>query len=256
MDSGAAVAKLAESNQRTKCEDCPLRPMAQFRDFSSQELDFVSHFKTGELNTEKGSTMLVEGSHSAHLFTVLSGWAFRYKTLEDGRRQILNFVLPGDLIGLQGSVTGEMEHSVEALTDVTLCVFERDRIMKLFSTHPDLGYDLTWIAAREERILDEHLLSVGRRSALERAAYLLCFLFYKVSALSQKDDTKITIPITQQHVADTLGLSIVHTNKTLKKLASRGLIQWLERGCVVKNAEGLSSISGWEPEKEKLRPFI
>lgn len=256
MDSGAAVAKLAESNKRTKCENCPLRPMSQFRDFNSKELEFVSNFKTGELNTEKGSTILVEGSHSAHLFTVLSGWAFRYKTLEDGRRQILNFVLPGDLIGLQGSVTGEMEHSVEALTDVTLCVFERDRIMSLFSTHPDLGYDLTWIAAREERILDEHLLSVGRRSALERAAYLLCFLFYKVSALSSKEDTKITIPITQQHVADTLGLSIVHTNKTLKKLTSRGLIEWLDRGCVVKKAEGLSTIAGWEPEKEKLRPFI
>ena len=100
MDSGEKVAELAESQKRTKCENCPLRSMSLFRDFSSQELQFVTHFKTGELNTEKGSTILVEGSHSAHLFTVLSGWAFRYKTLEDGRRQILNFVLPGDLVGL------------------------------------------------------------------------------------------------------------------------------------------------------------
>lgn len=256
MDSGELVAELAESNKRTKCDTCPLRPMSQFRDFSTEELDFVSNFKTGELNTEKGSTILVEASHSAHLFTVLSGWAFRYKTLEDGRRQILNFVLPGDLIGLQGSVTGEMEHSVEALTDVTLCVFERDRIMELFRRHPDLGYDLTWIAAREERILDEHLLSIGRRSALERAAYLLSFLFYKVSALSPKNDIEITIPITQQHVADTLGLSIVHTNKTLKKLSARGAIKWLDRGCVVKKAESLTTIANWEPETEKRRPFI
>jgi len=255
-DGGKLIASLAESNKRTNCDDCPLREMKNFRDFNSGELEFVKDFKTGELNTERSSTILVEGSNSAHLFTLLSGWAFRYKTLEDGRRQILNFVLPGDLVGLQGSVSGEMDHSVEALTDVTLCVFERDRIMQLFSKHPELGYDLTWIAAREERILDEHLLSVGRRTALERAAYLLSFLFYKVSALTPNKEEKVTIPITQQHVADTLGLSIVHTNKTLKKLASRSLVDWLDRGCVVKNAEGLAHIAGWEPEAEKLRPFI
>jgi len=74
-----------------------------FRPFTAEELAFISRFKKGELTVERGATVLVEGSHSAHLYTVLSGWAFRYKLLSDGRRQILNYTMPGDLIGLQGA---------------------------------------------------------------------------------------------------------------------------------------------------------
>ena len=110
------------------CEECPLRPLDTFREFNDKELAFMREFKTGELRVDGGATILVEGAHSAHLYTVLSGWGFRYKTLEDGRRQILNYVLPGDLIGLQGPVLGEMQHSVEALQPVVLCVFERERL--------------------------------------------------------------------------------------------------------------------------------
>lgn len=83
------------SARRIPCRDCPLRPLPMFRDFEPQELEFISHFKRGELGVERGSTIVVEGSHSAHLYTVLSGWGFRYKLLSDGRRQILNYLLPG-----------------------------------------------------------------------------------------------------------------------------------------------------------------
>ncbi len=256
MAGKIVLSKLAENNKRTKCEDCPLRTLKHYRAFTPSELDYISAFKTGELAVDKGSTLLVEGSNSAHLFTVLSGWGFRYKLLEDGRRQILNYCLPGDLVGLQGTIMGEMEHSVEALTDVLLCVFEREKIMDLFKSYPELGFDLTWIASREESILDEHLLSVGRRTAFERAAYLLCFLEYKTKVLTHKSQSQTILPITQQHVADTLGLSIVHTNKTLKKLGKRGLIKWQDRGCLVNDADGLSQIAGWQPMGEKPRPFL
>ncbi len=241
---------------RTRCEQCPLRDFKPFREFSSDELSFVSNFKTGELTTDSGSTVLVEGAHSAHLYTILDGWAFRYKILEDGRRQILNYGMPGDLLGLQGSLMGEMQHSVEALTPLTLCVFERDRITELFENQPTLAYDVTWIASREEAILDEHLLSVGRRSALERAAYLLAFLQKKALSVNLVGENSGTLPITQQHVADTLGLSIVHTNKTLRKLANRDLIHWLDRGCEVIDADGLAEIADWEFEVSTNRPFI
>jgi CRP-like cAMP-binding protein len=239
----------------TPCEKCPLRELPHFRDFSNSELGFVSKFKTGELAVEAGSVVLMEGSHSAHLYTVLEGWAFRYKTLEDGRRQILNYVMPGDLVGLQGTVMGEMQHSVEALSAVTLCVFERGRLNSLFTDHPSLAYDLTWIAASEERILDSHLLSIGRRTALERAAYLLAFLYRRAKSVKLiLSDTPM--PLTQQHVADTLGLSIVHTNKTLRKLADRGLIRWTDRGCLVLDDEELKSVASWDGEMQKKRPFI
>lgn len=253
MASGTAANQ--QSKWRTPCQQCPLRSLRSFRDFSTKELDFVSQFKSGELSIERGATILVEGMHSAHLFTVLSGWAFRYKLLPDGRRQIMNYVLPGDLIGLQGSLMGEMDHSVEALTPITLCVFERSKLERLFERHASLAYDLTWIAAHEERILDEHLLSVGRRTALERTAYLLSFIHQRAHAAGIYGGRRV-IPITQQHVADTLGLSLVHTNKTLRKLADRKLMRWQDRGCEILDAEGLQTLAGWEGLAREARPFI
>ncbi|KQY15216.1 Crp/Fnr family transcriptional regulator [Rhizobium sp. Root482] len=250
-----AALKVRNSKQ-TPCEQCPLRGLEHFREFTAEELNFVSNFKTGELAVDAGTTILLEGSHSPHLFTVLSGWGFRYKMLDDGRRQILNYVMPGDLIGLQGTLMGEMQHSVEALSPVTLCVFEREKLGTLYRNYPSLAYDLTWIAAQEERILDENLLSIGRRSALERAAYLLAFLYQRAKATNLFKGERVSIPITQQHVADTLGLSIVHTNKTLKKLSERRLIRWADRGCDILDDEGLMQMSGWEGYSEKTRPFI
>lgn len=230
--------------------------MPQFRPFTPDELRFVDNFKRGELVSEAGSLIMSEGAHSAQLYTLLSGWAFRYKTMADGRRQILNYVLPGDLIGLQGSIIGVMEHSVEALSPVVLCVFQRAGLPDLYRNHPGLGFDITWLAAREERMLDENLLSVGRRSAIERAAYLVAFIHHRAITAGHPEDKLLLIPITQQHVADTLGLSIVHTNKTLRKLAERKLIRWHDRACEVLDPAGLRDVARWERPHEEPRPLI
>ena len=247
---------LPVSTRRVPCEQCPLRAMTQFRAFAPEELKFVSSFKRGELVAEPGSAILSEGAHTAHLFTLLSGWAFRFKTLEDGRRQILNYCLPGDLIGLQGTIIGAMDHSVEALSPAVLCVFQRDRMSELFRSQPGLSFDVTWLASREERMLDENLLSLGRRTALERAAYLVAFLHQRATSVGLTENKSLLIPITQQHVADTLGLSIVHTNKTLKKLSERKLIRWHDRACEVLEVKGLMEIAGWEGLPERRRPLI
>lgn len=244
------------SGRRYPCESCPLRPLPAFREFDDRELAFVKRFKKGELAVDKGATVLLEGSHSAHLYTLLSGWGFRYKLLPDGRRQILNYVMPGDLIGLQGSVMGEMQHSVEALSPMLLCVFEREQLHELYRNHPGLAYDITWLAAREERMLDENLLSVGRRSAIERAAYLIAFIWSRARVVGLGGRRPVEIPITQQHVADTLGLSLVHTNKTIRKLTERGKIVWRDGGCEVVDLAGLKDLAGWEGLSEDRRPLI
>jgi CRP-like cAMP-binding protein len=233
-----------------------LRPLQAFRPFCEEELAFVKRFKKGELAIGKGTTVLVEVSHSAHLYTVLSGWGFRYKLLSDGRRQILNYVVPGDLIGLQGSLMGEMQHSLEALSPMLLCVFERDQLPELYRDHPGLAYDITWLASREERMLDENLLSVGRRTAIERCAYLIAFIGMRAKSVGLNGDKPVRIPITQQHVADTLGLSLVHTNKTIRKLADRSLIAWRDGGCEIIEMDGLCSIAGWEGLSEDTRPLV
>jgi CRP-like cAMP-binding protein len=242
---------------RITCHHCPLRQRPGFRDFNESELDFIASFKASDVLAEPGASIITEGERHAQLYTVLTGWGFRYKILEDGSRQILNYILPGDLIGLQGNIMLEMQHSVEALTRMTLCAFERDRLMTLYEQHPSLAYDITWLAAREETMLDEHLLSVGRRSAMERAAYLLSFLDWRAKSTgASSDDRPANIPVTQQHCADTLGLSLVHTNKTFRKLAADKLIRWLEKGCEVIDVDGLRKLAGWTPPVEPKRPFL
>jgi CRP/FNR family transcriptional regulator, anaerobic regulatory protein len=96
------------TNGYTPCEQCPLRPLPCLRKFTASELDFVKRFKIDELHIDAGVSFLRQDTRSEHLYTVLRGWAFRYKMLDDGRRQILNFALPSDMVGLQGTVMEEM----------------------------------------------------------------------------------------------------------------------------------------------------
>lgn len=244
------------TKQQTRCITCPLKKLDVFRVVSPQELEFIEEFKSGEFVTDVGATILAEGSSSPHLFTVLSGWAFRYKALSDGRRQILNFVLPGDFIGLQSSMLNEMQHSVESLTQMVLCVFPREKLWSLYSKHPSLAFDLTWLASRSERLLDENLLSVGRRSALERVAFVLFDLFQRSRHLNMTNGNKLTVPFSQQHLADALGLSLVHTNKTLKILFARKLIRWKGGVLEILDEARLMQTGRVEALLPPLRPLI
>ena len=245
------------SGRKVPCEKCPLRTKECLREFTAKELEFVSSFKSGELNVEAGTSILLQSTNSAHLYTVLSGWAFRYKSLPDGRRQILNYALPADLLGLQGSVNDEMQHSVEALTDLMLCVFPREKLWDLYSHYPALAFDITWLAAREEQMLDEGLLSVGRRTAMERLAYLLLEIFQRAEEVGLTKGNMIQFPFTQQHVADTLGMSLVHTNKTLQRLSATKTMRWKERRFEILDREALAKLANFEQSAPKARrPFI
>lgn len=246
----------SRSERKYPCHACPLAARKLFRNFTEDELRFVSTFKKGELTVDRGSTVLAEGTRNPHFYTVLLGWGFRYKLMPDGRRQIVNFTMPGDLIGLQGSLMEEMEHSVEALSPMTLCVFERHELMTLFHEHATLGYDVTWLAAREESMLDENLLSVGRRTAMERLAYLIAFIATRAGEVGLMNGNGSEIPVTQQHIADTLGLSLVHTNKTIRKLTQLNLLRWRDRGCEVLDLAGLSRMARWDGLTKQVRPFI
>jgi len=240
----------------TKCERCPLRRQQAFRGFSRDELDFVQDFKQGELEVAAGTTIYAEGSESAHLYTVLAGWAFRYKLLEDGRRQILNYALPGDLLGLQTAVLGSLEHSAEALSDLKLCVFERKRVFDLFAQFPSLAFDVTWLASREERLLDESLISIGRRTAVERIANLLLALIERGRMAGLENGNSLRVPLTQYHIADSLGLSLVHTNRTLRRLAKDGLVSWRPSEVDVLEPGELGRLAGRQTDSRMPRPFI
>jgi CRP/FNR family transcriptional regulator, anaerobic regulatory protein len=240
----------------TPCEQCPLRKRSCLREFSADELEFVKHFKIDELRVDAGASFLREGTRSEHLYTVLNGWAFRYKMLTDGRRQILNYALPADMVGLQGTLLREMEHSVEALTPLTLCVFPRSKLYDLYGRFPSLAFDITWLAAREEQLIDEHLVSLGRRTALERTAYLLLHLFVRAEQSGLLKNGAIHFPFTQQHLADTLGMSLVHTNKTLRRLYATKAVRWKGRVFEVLDRAALAGIACDDVPAREPRPFI
>ena len=208
------------------CVDCPLRKLPLFTPHSGEELALIESLKKEQILVAADATVIHEGQNDAPLYTLLSGWAFRFKTLSDGRRQILNFLLPGDFIGVQQKMGDVTAHGVQAITNVALCVFRRDALWALHRSAPSLGFSVTWLTAHEESIVDDNLLSVGRRSAEERIATLLILLFKRAAALLPEIDVAkhgVPFPLTQQHIADGLGLSLVHTNKTLRKLEARGL---------------------------------
>ena len=213
----------------TSCQRCPLRGLSIFNERSAAEIEFVQRFKSGERTAQAGERILEENQRETRLFTVLSGWVFRFRTLEGNRRQIINFGLPGDFLGLQATLDDTMSHGIETLTDVTLCEFERDRLWELYAEHSRLAFDLTWLAAREERSFEEQLLTLGQRTAFERIAYLLWHLFDRGRHVGLVRDNRLELPIRQQHIADTLGLSLVHTNKTLQKIREDGAIAIKER---------------------------
>jgi CRP/FNR family transcriptional regulator len=205
------------------CDDCALRQLEAFLPASAEELKIIQSFRVGSRCVPAGGAIIEEHRPSAQLFTLYAGWAFRYKTLRDGRRQILNFLLPGDFIGLQDEFADGQTHGVEAVTDTTLCAFSRDKLWELFHAQPKLGYAITWLAAREEKLVDDNLVTAGRRNASERVAMLLMHLYRRAQRVGMERDGWVEFPFNQQHLADALGLSLVHTNKTLRRLQHLGL---------------------------------
>jgi len=240
----------------TNCQNCPLRGRQLFVDLTSDELDFMKEFKIGELSVDAGTTVLLEGSSSPQLYTALYGMGLRYKMLDDGRRQVVNFVFPGDFIGLQAGVMGEMQHTVEATTNMTLCVFSRSEIWSLFKHQPERAYDLTWLAAQEEHFLGETLATVGQRNGAERIAWGLLKIYLKGEQLGLAKDGVMKLSYKQAEIADALGLSLVHTNRTLKSLREKQIAAWQNDILTIWDLEGLAKIAGTGLDRPKPRPLF
>lgn len=240
----------------TKCRYCPLQRKDLFVRMSKDDLEFMQKFKAGELTVEPGTPILMEGSNAPQLFTALSGMGIRDKMLKNGERQVLNFVFPGDFIGLQAGILGKMGHSVEARTHMRLCVFNRSEFWQFFKSNPARAFDITWLAAIEEHFLGETLASVGQRTAIQAIAWALVKIFQRGDALGMVTNNQMELPYTQRDMADALGLSLVHTNKTLGKLKDRQLASWSDRMLQINDVKSLADVAIMSLKKAPQRPFL
>ncbi|MDO8906788.1 Crp/Fnr family transcriptional regulator [Hydrogenophaga sp.] len=240
------------------CAQCDLRPLELFQALEPAELELVQSLKRRDMMLAAGKALIQEGQVDAPLYTLQRGWAFRFKTLSDGRRQILNFLLAGDFIGVQQKMGDAAPHGVETLTDSVFCVFQRDSLWEIHRRSPSMGFNVTWLTAHEESLVDDTLLSVGRRSAEERIATLLILLYKRAAALQQDAATKgVPFPLTQQHVADALGLSLVHTNKTLRKLEKRGLHHLEDGRLFMRDVKALARLADlYGDGRPPIRPLV
>ena len=240
----------------TDCRNCPLRKMDIFAPMNTDEVEFMRKFKAGELNVDPGTPLLMEGSNAPQLYTVLSGLGIRDKLLENGERQVIGLVFPGDFIGLQAGVMGKMGHSVEARTNMRLCVFNRSEFYSFFRAHPSRAFDITWLAAVEEHFLGESLASVGQRTAIQAVAWALVKLYQRAEALGLVTNNRMELPFTQRDLADALGLSLVHTNKTLGKLKERQLASWSDRALQINSLDSLADVAMAKIRPEPKRPIL
>lgn len=239
------------------CDRCPLGKHPGLRPMDEGQQAYIDVFKKGEVRLLRGEALIEEGREYAQLYTVLDGVLIRFHSLEDGRRQIVNFMFPGDLVGLQGAFEEPAQHSVEGLIDARLCVFRNDEFVNLIAEHPRFGYDLTWLAAKEETALEEHIVSLGQRNAKERVAYLAVWLLDRALATGIAGaNNSVDLPITQAQIADMLGLSLVHTNRTIRHLEKEGLVIWKSRKISVPDMNRTCEYAHFEREDDKPRPFI
>lgn len=243
-----------------RCESCPLHRFDVFSPFTAADTTATQRFKSGELEVESGTTLLAEGSNAAQLYTALEGMGVRYKTTVEGRRQVINFVFPGDFIGLQAGVMGEMQHSVEATTDMRLCVFDRGDLWPFMHTNPERAFDLTWLSSVEEHMVAEALATVGQQPAEARIAWAVLRLFRRGTAVGLGiDGDSIPFPFRQQDLADAMGLSLVHTNRTLRVLREARCVDWRGDVLQILDLPGLVERAGLSRDTEPFareRPLV
>jgi CRP-like cAMP-binding protein len=219
------------------CQDC--RP---------EFLRFLGTFKTRDRTLTAGSDLFASGEPSDAIYYLLDGWVCLYKLLQDGRRQILHFALPGAVLGFPPS-QGGMSYSAQALTDATVSVIPRNNLSAMFGEYPEVAMRIAWLVSRDRSLAYEHLLSVGRRSGRQRVAHLILELFVRSRMQWPGHDTEeMHLPLTQEHIGDTTGLTGVHVNRVLRDLRREQILEFHYQRLRVLNPDKLLDVAGVDPQ--------
>lgn len=241
------------------CERCSVRGTTVCRAFLD-DLSVVQEFKTGDRIVTADTHIYRIGDRPTEIFNLLDGWVALYRILESGKRQILDILLPGAFFGYQSDLNEPMVHGAYCLSDAAICVFPRKSFPGLIDEHPALARALVHINAQSALRAQDQLTNVGGRFGTARVAHMLLDLFLRAraSVLGVQGDT-IELPVTQELIADSLGLTSVYVNRILRHLRERrlvflrnGMLKVLDLEALSRLAE-LSTLSAIEADTQPTR---
>jgi CRP-like cAMP-binding protein len=194
-----------------------------------------------------GQYLFRDGAKPEQCHVLLDGYVFRHKVVGDGGRQIIGLHMRGDLLGFQGSLLGTMDNNVQALTAVRLAAIDAEAMAELAQRRPSLAKAI-WVSAMADASLSrEWLASIGRRDAHARLAHLLCELFVRQEAAGLAAGDSFELPMNQEQLGDTLGLTSVHINRTLRALEVEGLISRRRRSVRIEDWAALKRAGDFRP---------
>lgn len=193
------------------------------------------------------STEIVHEGQTDHRAWILQeGWANCYKLVPNGGRQIISFPLPGDFMGLRSILLKTSDHAFASLTDAVISEVSRARLDEVFHAFPRLATAILWATSRDEAMVVEHLVNIGRRSAIERLAHLFLELGQRLKMVGLVSSTEFACPLNQYVLADALGLTAIHVNRVLRQLRERDLITVKAQQVIIHDLNALRELAGYD----------
>ena len=222
--------------------------LEQFTRFDQAERERLNELLTYPTQTwRRGQTIIDEGEKVRNIHLVLTGLAARTKFLEDGQRQIMAFLVPGDLCDVEVFVLAAMDHSITALSDVTCVLIPATVIEDLLTESSSLTRALWWSTMTDTAILRERIIDHGSRDARESIAHLCYEMLIRYRIVGETTDDAFPFSITQEDLADATGVSTIHVNRTLQQLRSEGLIDLRNKVLTVFDTKGLKAVAQFNP---------
>ncbi|MCC5995668.1 MAG: Crp/Fnr family transcriptional regulator [Oceanicaulis sp.] len=222
------------------------RKLSAFVALSQDDLATLARFDQRRRTILAGRQMIHEGQRNASAFILSEGWACAYKILRDGERQIVDFQVPGDFLGLRSVLFRTSDHTIEAVTRIEASEVLASDILDAFSNTPRLATAVLWAASRDEAMVVEHLVNLGRRAADVRMAHFILELAARLELVGMGARDGFVCPLTQYHLADALGLTAVHVNRVLRQLREAGLMTFQKGRVTIHDFEGLVELAGFD----------
>lgn len=224
------------------------RKLNSFVMLSPAEMSCLADLQSAPVRVKRGKELVHEGQTGHKVYILQAGWACSFKLLPDGGRQIIGFPIPGDCIGLRSVLLRTSDHSFSALTDAVVSGVDATAMLQLFNEFPRLAAAILWATSRDEAMIVEHLVSIGRRSALERTAHFFLELSERLRLVGLATEAEFPCPLNQYVLGDALGLSAIHVNRVLRQLRERQLLTLNRSNVVIHDAAALKQLAGFESQ--------